>query len=249
LEREFEAWIVAGIEEYAASLGWPVEVWAVHPDDEKHWPADEKVWVPGKVLGLQFKSAHVLKRKSGAVAYDRLRWTFGQPPGQYKLVQATKEIFYCLPTFVNRQCRNRALDHCLFWRPPAGTPKMSAWYGNPDKRVTKSHNDLGASVDAVRWGTFIERIESCTEGRAVEKPEDLGRFDADMKEVLREYLPPPPAPPSGTKAPDSTAEGADDDEPPPISGMYEIAEPRREPESALFGVYLGCNPKAAENRR
>jgi len=99
LEREHEAWIVAGIERYLKDIGLPYAIWAISPDQEKKWPSDEKLKIASKVVGLQFKQAKLAK---GAIAPDRLNWSLHQPHAQFSLVKAHEEIFYCLPTFVNR---------------------------------------------------------------------------------------------------------------------------------------------------
>ena len=44
-----------------------------------------------------------------------------------KQIQKHEEIFYCLPTFLNRDYRHQALHHCLFWRPEKGVMNRTAW--------------------------------------------------------------------------------------------------------------------------
>lgn len=48
LEREYEAWIIRGIEQYFFSLGERVLVWAVSPSNEVNWPADEALLIGTK---------------------------------------------------------------------------------------------------------------------------------------------------------------------------------------------------------
>ena len=102
-EREFEAWIVQGIEEYLNAAKMPYAVWAVSPKDEKYWPGDEALTVDCKLVGLQFKQAKI----RAPFTFDRLHWSLHDPV-QFARVQANDEIFYCLPTFINREFRKVA---------------------------------------------------------------------------------------------------------------------------------------------
>src|SRR5687768_1404406 len=99
LEREYEAWAVQGIEEYFRDLGLWAAVWAVSPRVEVTWPADEVLATGGKVVGLQFKQAKLAKK---GIDFDSLNWTLAQPPAQFGRIQSRPEIYYCLPTFINR---------------------------------------------------------------------------------------------------------------------------------------------------
>lgn len=161
LEREFEAWTVSCIEKYFTALGLTYAIWAVSPADEVNWPADEKLSIKSKLIGLQFKQAKLRKNKTAA---DRLYWSLHQPPKQFDLIKAHTEIFYCLPTFINRNFRSQALYHCLFWRPGEEDDK-NVWYDNgaadtPYRKIR----------DAMRWGHFIESILFCSIGELIESP-------------------------------------------------------------------------------
>lgn len=158
LEREFEAWIVDGIERYFTAIGWPFQVVAVSPAREKAWPADVAMEVYGSVVGLQFKRPNLAKRTRGHSLNDfsRLSWGFAMPPGQMVSVHAQQEIYYCLPTFTNRLLKHQALHHCLFWRPPS-TSDLNAWYENRAHNVKTTHSIL---CNEARWGLFAERIVS-----------------------------------------------------------------------------------------
>jgi hypothetical protein len=158
LEREYEAWIVAGIETYLKNVGLRYAIWAIGSSQEKVWPADEKLSVGSKIVGLQFKRAKLAT--SGAVGKDRLKWTFDQPAGQLALVSSTPEIFYCLPTFINRDLRSEALHHCLFWRPDPSDLNANAWYDNSAARTPYKKLD-----DSMRWGLFFERLMYCDVGK------------------------------------------------------------------------------------
>lgn len=172
LEREYEAWVVAGIESYLKNTGLRYSIWAIGSSQEKVWPADEKLSVGSKIVGLQFKRA---KLASGTVAKDRLKWTFGQPVGQLALVSATQEIFYCLPTFINRELRSEALHHCLFWRPDPEDLNKNAWYDNVNAKTPYKKLD-----ESMRWGLFFERLMYCDVGKEVSGAADIKKFTAKV---------------------------------------------------------------------
>lgn len=183
LEREYEAWIVAGIEQYLETIGLPYSIWAIGPDQEKKWPADEKLGVASKVVGLQFKQA---KLAPGTVGPDRIHWSLHKPAAQFGLVKSNKEIFYCLPTFINRDLRKQALHHCLFWRPDLSKPdNKNVWYDNP-----AAHTPYKNERDTMRWGLFIERVLDCNIGTKVSSPEQgqlvLERLAAIARESFNE---------------------------------------------------------------
>jgi hypothetical protein len=180
LEREYEAWIVAEIERYFEALKVDFAIWAVSPDEEATWPADEKLLTATKIVGLQFKQA---KLGAGAVGVDRLKWTLHQPPGQFHLVQGTPEIFYVLPTFVNRSARHRALDHCLFWRPDAAV-NLNAWYDNPAAKTP--YKKLRGSM---RWGHFVESLFECSIGVRASDPAEGRAAIARIYSRTAEFLP------------------------------------------------------------
>lgn len=156
LEREYESWIVRGIEEYFKALSIAAMVWAVHPAEEKTWSADEALYFPGKLIGLQFKRAELVEKDKPE--YSRLRWILGQPRGQFAFVQRHPEIFYVLPTFVNRKWRDEALHHCLFWR-PCSCIDYNVWYQND-----KAETVYWSVCDSSRWGRFIEQVMMCNVG-------------------------------------------------------------------------------------
>jgi len=179
LEREYEGWIVAGIERYFESLKITYAIWAISPDLEATWPADERLNVEGKFVGLQFKQA---KLAAGPLKFDRLKWSLHQPKGQFELPQATPAIFYCLPTFANRSARNEALDHCLFWRPEAAVD-YNAWYDNP--AALTPYKQLR---NAMRWGSFVEALFACTAGVRTAGAEDALRAVKRIHALTAEYL-------------------------------------------------------------
>jgi hypothetical protein len=182
LEREFEAWITRELQDAFDLLGQGVEIWAVSPATEKVWPADAVLHFPGKVMGLQFKRPHLATSQSfpHLPDYSRLHWQLAQPPGQFPLVRARDEIFYCLPTFVNRRLYRSALHHSLFWRP--GPPlDTNVWYANASART--AYNDVHTSP---RWGLFVEQVLSCKVGRIIKDGEDLTAYLESLRATIRE---------------------------------------------------------------
>jgi len=179
LEREYEAWIVQGIERYFADLGMEFAIWAVSPDIEATWPADEKLLFGCKIVGLQFKQT---KLAAGALGFSRLKWTLHSPAGQFSLVKSTPEIYYCLPTFVNRAARSHALDHCLFWRPDDAND-CNVWYDNPG-----ADTPYKKVLDAMRWGRFMEALLSCTVGVSAKNPDEARRHIERMYGRVRDSI-------------------------------------------------------------
>jgi len=180
LEREYEGWVTYQIEEYFDSLLIKADIWAVSPDDEVNWPADEHLVVGSKLVGLQFKKPQLVPTTTGTVNYDRLKWSFHNPNGQFDLVQKRSEIFYCLPTFLNRKWRKQALDHCLFWRPDK-TKNYNAWYNNQNARTP--YNQLEYEP---RWGLFVERLLSCKIGKLIDSFDDARMYIKSLLSDLRE---------------------------------------------------------------
>ena len=184
LEREYEAWIIQGIEDYFMSLGVKVAIWAVSPDEEVSWPADEKLVVGKKLVGLQLKKVEYKDNGKRPKDFGRLNWKFHNPPGQFDLVVKFPEIFYCLPTFVNRELKRQAIHHCLFWRPNQDEKRdLNAWYDNghartPYKSIAKSP----------RWGLFIEQVIGCSVGKKIKNIYDAKNYVESIREAMNTPL-------------------------------------------------------------
>lgn len=146
-EREYEAWIVDGIERYFQKFRRQVDIWAVSPRDEKIWPADEELSIDRKIIGLQMKRTLSSNPASIPQNMQDLHWKFNNPPNQHALISKREEIYYCLPTFLNRDCKYHSLDHCVFWRPETYKAYSQGWYGKQKK--SRAYEDLGAEM---RWG-------------------------------------------------------------------------------------------------
>jgi hypothetical protein len=175
IEREFEAWIVAGIEQYFESIGVAYAIFAVSPAMEPIWPADERVCANGKVFGLQFKQAKLSGSSQPLPA--QLKWSLHNPPAQFGQVVATPEIYYCLPTFVNREYRRRALEHCVFWRPDPNQLDKNAWYNNP--KAATPYKKLEGEA---RWGFFIEQVFNCNIGRKISSVSQLAAYAEEIRQ-------------------------------------------------------------------
>lgn len=166
LEREYEGWIVHRIEKYFRHIGKSVHVWAVSPTDEATWPADEAMIVGGKLFGLQFKQPKLGTYAAGTSPdFSRLKWILTSPPGQAALVASNPEIYYCLPTFTNREWRRESLHHALFWHPTssnlANPVDLNVWYENLSTKVKSKNNNIVRHPSCFRWGEFIERVLNC----------------------------------------------------------------------------------------
>tara|TARA_R110002110_G_scaffold414951_1_gene646856 strand:+ start:154686 stop:155354 length:669 start_codon:yes stop_codon:yes gene_type:complete len=182
LEREYESWIAEGIEKYFENIGIKVDIWAVSPSVEKKWPSDEQMIVNGKLIGLQVKRAHYSHTVSDPKKFGKLHWLFSNPKGQYDLVKCFPEIYYCLPTFLNRGIKKEALSHCLFWRPEGGVDNSRAWYDNP--LAGKPFNKI---CNAPRWGKFLEGIYDCTVGKRVRSVTEISDYVSRGQSFLREF--------------------------------------------------------------
>ncbi len=181
LEREYEAWLAAAIENYFESLKITGAVWAISPLDETTWPADLGVRFPAKLVGLQVKRPTIATptTSSGKVTFDRIRWTLANPKGQSALVSSMPEIYYCFPCFINRQHRIHALSHCVFWRPNP-TPPTLVWYENP-----RAHAVPSVSHE-MRGGRFMERVVGCEIGYPAFNSELVSQFFGRLHSAVRQ---------------------------------------------------------------
>lgn len=182
LEREYEAWIIQGIENYFNSLGQKIAIWAVSPSDEVNWPADEHLVVGKKLIGLQLKKVTYQDDGIRPKTFGRLNWTFHNPKGQFDLVMKFPEIFYCLPTFINRDYKNQAIHHCLFWRPNISVKhNQNAWYDNPNAKTP-----FKSISNAPRWGYFIEQIVNCSVGKKINSINDAKLYINSIREFMKD---------------------------------------------------------------
>lgn len=181
IEREYESWIVQEIEKYFNSLGIKCVLLAVSPKVEKQWPADIQLFHPGIAVGLQFKRAMTDGSKVPPDLND-LYWSLGTPKGQFYNILVRKEIYYCLPTFINRSFNHQSLHHSLFWRPDTdiiiqhifqnrfakkNLLYLRAKYGSKSSDRTQFTN----IKETHRWGYFAEMIPEI--GIKVNKLDDI----------------------------------------------------------------------------
>lgn len=137
----------------------------------------------------------ILVLPPGDQSHTRLKWMLHKPPGQFELIKTTPEIFYCLPTSIDRSVRSNALAHSMFWRPGASDDK-SVWYDNP-----AAHAEYKKVRDAMRWGHFVEALLSCEIGAKASTPGEahahVARIYAGAREAFpcsqQASLPPPDA--------------------------------------------------------
>ena len=178
LEREYEAWIVAGIETYLKNVGLKYAIWGIGSQDEHVWPADEALITGSKIVGLQFKRAKLSVTKGG-VSKSSLHWLLNSPAHQFGLVKSNPEVYYCLPTFINRDLRTEALHHCLFWRPDESEPdNPNLWYHNDDADEENPYKKID---ETMRWGLFLERLMYCDVGLELRQSSDIDALNAKLK--------------------------------------------------------------------
>lgn len=183
LEREYEAWIISGIENYFSDIKVNAAVWAISPVDESTWPADIGVSFPAKLVGLQIKRP-MLQSSGGhgtKVGFDQVKWSLANPKGQATLVSLIPEIYYCLSCFINRMHRRQSLAHCLFWRPTA-SPPSHVWYENPKALTAPSISH------EMRWGNFVEKVLGCQIGYPAFDAELVSQFFARMRNTVRQTV-------------------------------------------------------------
>jgi hypothetical protein len=171
LEREYEMWIITDLERRLRQLALQPEIFAVSPTKERLWPADQCVGFSGKLFGLQFKRPCLPDRSD--IDIGKVKWPLAKPYWQRHLLARHSELYYCLPTFLNREARFFAADHAIFWRPDANPPS-GAWYSNPEAK------DWLPDLDKVghRWGRFLERVLACNAGRRFSEGELYSILDS-----------------------------------------------------------------------
>jgi hypothetical protein len=189
LEREFEGWTMACIEQYFARIGKVVAICAIGTKTENAWGADEAVGFDRKIIGLQFKRPDLASRAKASrrCEWRRLKWILaeGKAPHrdkQIRLVMKHREIFYALPTFVNRRYRHAALEHCLFWRPHASAD-LNAWYYNPNVRTPHAK----VACDGIRWGELVERAGACLIGKRVDRGLKITHAWPELESIREQY--------------------------------------------------------------
>jgi hypothetical protein len=162
IEREFESWIIQDIENYFDRIRKRVTIFAVSPANEKAFPADEVIAYENKVIGLQFKKADlsVLRSNQASPDFTNVKWEL-RDSTQFANIKRNPIIYFCLPTFINREYKSVALNHCIFWRPDQSAQPTTYWYEN-----TSVKNGNGAiNAEGMRWGIFIEKLLGCQIGR------------------------------------------------------------------------------------
>lgn len=199
-EREYEGWITRGMEDYFRELGLEFECMVVSPSVEKKEALDQFCRFKGKYFGLQIKRPQSWRVGAG----NGLLWPINKPLGQHKKLADRKDIFYALPTTLNRALRRVVLQHVLFWRP--GLEDGERLFVNPSKsRVhypegTSTNSNLSEAQQraafrlsnkattshAYRWGRFVERLLDCRLGAT-----ELGDID-QFKAAIATLMEAPP---------------------------------------------------------
>ena len=183
IEREFEGWITWLMEDYFDCVGIEARIWSISQTDEAFWPADEAMFLDGKILGLQMKRPDMANWLQ--LDFSRLKWTLGNNTNQFDLIKERPEIFYCLPTFINREWKKGSLDHCVFWRPKDGESHTSIlWYENPN--IPQWHGNIERHEKTHRWGGLIERLLDCQFGIVIETAEQWTTYLKELRAKLKD---------------------------------------------------------------
>lgn len=172
--------------DYLEAAGADARIWSVSPQDEHTWPADESVLLEGKIIGLQFKRPYMAALAPGQTVphYRQLHWPLNRDPSQFNMVKAADEIFYCLPTFVNRLWRKRSLHHCLFWRPTRRMGPRDVWY-DIRHRTNRWYGSIDRHYNSYRWGAFFERIQQCDFGWKVNSPGPVHDYHEHLRSAIQ----------------------------------------------------------------
>lgn len=170
MEREYEGWIVAEIESYFENLGISCSIWAVGVQSEKYWPADEHLLANGAFIGLQMKKAMLAGKK------NKLKWVFNKPSQQLADILKFDDIYYCLPTFINRDVKKVCLHHCIFWRPTTAQRK-TGWYYNLNAKVKSSYRRMFIKM---RWGLFSELLIEGRVGKRFSSSKEANKYLSEV---------------------------------------------------------------------
>lgn len=182
-EREHEGWICERIVEYFESISVTAKIWAVGQHAERHWPADERTITDGKLFGLQFKRPYPTNRQK-PTSFDQLHWEIDAQSRQYNDVKQNTEIFYLLPTMLNRNYRRVSLHHCMIWRPTPWHTGSTLSYQKarwPCWHVKADDGTVSAFVN-VRWGEFVEQLQECPLGYRIENE---AKGSARLNSIIR----------------------------------------------------------------
>lgn len=139
LEREYEGWVMRGIDDSMRETGLAHTQGAVSPIDEGTWPSDEFFLTKAKLVGLQFKRP---RQRASGMYYWRLEQL------QFQLIKQHKEIFYAFPNFSERMFRRGALYHTYFWHP-----------GRSARKLILDENEIHRR--SYPWGRFLRDLLAC----------------------------------------------------------------------------------------
>ena len=195
-EREYEGWIIRGMEDYFRELGIELECVAAGRLQEDRTGVDEFCGIPGKYFALQFKRP---ERRS-----DRaINWSLGK---QISRIRQSNAIFYVLPTFLNRNLRRVALHHAFFWHPDmldgerifvtksvaayvhsaqnTNGPNQSNLTEWEQRELLGRRSEIFVTAHAYRWGRFAEGLLSCSIGQLVETAAQGRAFRRQIDRLL-----------------------------------------------------------------
>ena len=178
LEREHEAWVIRGIEDYARATGLKCRTFAVSQTEEDAWGADEVIGFRAKVFGLQFKRPYVTG--------NGIFWEISPSSNQFLNVCNNEEIFYALPSFVNRELKYQALHHCIFWRPCIKCSGATV-RGEEQLCLRRKIRQYRRHIrgQKMRWGDLAEKLFECTAGKRIDQGTNVSSVLAEIQQRLR----------------------------------------------------------------
>jgi hypothetical protein len=110
-----------------------------------------------------------------------LKWDLHSTNNQMVLVTRNPEIYYCLPTFTNRNWKYNSLHHCVFWKPIRKNNNENAWYDNLNAKTPNRKLS-----DKMRWGYFIEKILNCKIGVLIDSPDNAKKYISKISKEIKE---------------------------------------------------------------
>ena len=151
-EDNYVDWILAGIHEYFARIGFAVRTFSVGQVKEKDFPVDRLLALGSKLIGLQFKRP---LRESPP-------WEYDTRPHQHQDILGSNWVYYCLPDFTDMALDRVALFHCKFVRGreiPIEGLRSARYY---------------------RWGAIAQGLQRCGHGVQLKSSESWDDLIEDI---------------------------------------------------------------------
>jgi hypothetical protein len=173
-ERQIEYWVSRAIEEYFDNEGYNVIVLPNSNRAEAKLPYDHLFAGQGiKVFGLQYKRLHEANEDYWSVDI-----------AQFKQISKFNWIYYALPQITSIRQHRNAL-HLLTITKSSSLKSRIASASASNYRLLKS--DLGIASGKVpyfRWGGFVQKLFSCTEGWRPSNADELSSMFQEAHDLL-----------------------------------------------------------------